>query len=79
MPKTLNEIRHVFETHVGERLTLKASGGRKKVVTRIGTLVETYPSVFVVKLDAERHNVERVSYSYADGLTDSVQIEFANS
>ena len=78
MPKTLNEIRHVFETHVGERLTLKASGGRKKVVTRIGTLVETYPSVFVVKLDAERHNVERVS-SYADVLTDSVQIEFANS
>lgn len=57
MPKTLNEIRHVFETHVGERLTLKASGGRKKVVTRIGTLVETYPSVFVVKLYAERHNV----------------------
>ncbi|MBR3216528.1 MAG: hypothetical protein IKF69_08850, partial [Exiguobacterium sp.] len=33
MPKTLQEIRQKLESHVGERLTLKANGGRKKVVT----------------------------------------------
>ena len=78
MPKTLQEIRQKLESHVGERLTLKANGGRKKVVTRFGTLIETYPAVFVVKLDEDLHNVERVSYSYADVLTDTVKIEFGN-
>lgn len=35
---------------------------------------ETYPSVFIVKLDEDQNSVERVSYSYADVLTETVQL-----
>jgi len=39
-------------------------------------LAETYPSVFVVELDQDENAFERVSYSYADILTKTVQITF---
>jgi len=39
-------------------------------------LAETYPSVFVVELDQDENAFERVSYSYADVLTETVQITF---
>ncbi|EUJ36056.1 Protein Veg [Brochothrix campestris FSL F6-1037] len=48
----------------------------KKIVERSGILSETYPSVFVVELDQDENNFERVSYSYADVLTDAVEIVF---
>lgn len=50
---------------------------RKKASTeRRGVLTETYPSVFVVDLDPEENSFERVSYSYSDVLTRTVEIEF---
>ena len=39
-------------------------------------LKETYPSVFVVELDQDKHNFERVSYTYTDVLTENVQVSF---
>ncbi len=39
-------------------------------------LAQTYPSVFVVELDQEENAFERVSYSYADVLTETVQLTF---
>ncbi|CPO71718.1 Veg protein [Staphylococcus aureus] len=41
-------------------------------------LKETYPSVFVVELDQDKHNFERVSYTYTDVLTENVQVAFMN-
>lgn len=55
---------------------LKANGGRKKTIERSGILAETYPAVFVVELDQEENSFERVSYSYADVLTQTVQLTF---
>ena len=37
-------------------------------------LSETYRAVFVVELDQEENAFERVSYSYADILTEAVEI-----
>ena len=37
---------------------------------------ETYPSVFIVELDQDKHNFERVSYTYTDVLTENVQVSF---
>lgn len=39
-------------------------------------LKETYPSVFIVELDQDKHNFERVSYTYADVLTENVHVSF---
>lgn len=76
MAKTLNEIKQGLDRHIGKRLKLKANGGRRKTITRSGVLAETYPSVFVVELDQDENAFERVSYSYADVLTETVELRF---
>ncbi|MGZ4031318.1 MAG: biofilm formation stimulator Veg [Tumebacillaceae bacterium] len=69
----LNEIKRNLDNHVGERILLRANGGRRKTIERTGVLEETYPSVFVIKLDQE-NSFKRVSYSYADILTETVEL-----
>ncbi|GEK34479.1 biofilm formation stimulator Veg [Kurthia sibirica] len=76
MPKTLADIKKSLDCHLGKRLNLKANGGRKKTIERAGTLRETYRAVFVVDLDQDENAFERVSYSYADILTEAVEITF---
>lgn len=77
MGKTILDIKNALEERVGTRLTLKANGGRRKTIQRVGVLEETYPSVFIVKLDQDTSAYERVSYSYTDVLTETVELTFA--
>ncbi|MET3683768.1 uncharacterized protein Veg [Alkalibacillus flavidus] len=78
MGKTLGEIKETLDVKIGQRLTLEANGGRRKTIERCGILAETYPSVFIVELDQDEHAFERVSYSYADVLTETVKITFSD-
>jgi uncharacterized protein Veg len=71
---SLMEIKRSLEPHVGAKITLRANGGRRKTIERTGVLEETYPSVFIVKLDQEQNTFKRVSYSYADILTETVEV-----
>ncbi|WP_106769555.1 biofilm formation stimulator Veg [Paenibacillus faecalis] len=70
----LLEIKRSLDAHLGQKITLRANGGRRKTVERTGVLEETYPSVFIVKLDQDQQTFKRVSYSYADVLTETVEI-----
>lgn len=74
--KTLLEIKEGLEGQIGRRLKLTVNGGRRRTVVRSGVLAETYPSVFVVELDQDENAFERVSYSYADVLTEAVELNF---
>ncbi|MBO9131294.1 Veg family protein [Bacillus sp. 165] len=76
MAKQLTEIKSELDEQLGKRLTLKANSGRRKTVERSGVLAETYPSVFVVQLDQQENAFERVSFSYADILTETVELTF---
>jgi uncharacterized protein Veg len=76
MGKTIVDIRRALESNVGRRLSLRANGGRRKTIERLGTLEETYPAVFIIKLDQDTNAFERVSYSYADVLTETVELTF---
>ncbi|MDN4076236.1 MULTISPECIES: biofilm formation stimulator Veg [Fictibacillus] len=76
MSKTIVDIRRILESNVGKRLSLRANGGRRKTIERLGTLEETYPAVFIIKLDQDTNAFERVSYSYADVLTETVELTF---
>lgn len=76
MAKSLVEIKQGLDGQIGKRLKITANGGRRKTVERYGTLAETYPSVFIVELDQEENAFERVSYSYADVLTETVELDF---
>lgn len=75
---TLSEIKLALDGHIGQKIHLKANSGRRKTIERTGVLEETYPSVFVVKLDEDQHSFDRVSYSYADILTESVELTVFN-
>lgn len=76
MGKTLLDIKRILDSNLGKRLTLKANGGRRKTIERSGVLAETYPSVFIIELDQQENSFERVSYSYADVLTETVELTF---
>ncbi|NMO97736.1 biofilm formation stimulator Veg [Paenibacillus lemnae] len=70
----LLDIKRSLDAHLGQKISLRANGGRRKTVERTGVLEETYPSVFIVKLDQDQQTFKRVSYSYADILTETVEI-----
>jgi len=72
----LNAIKREIDSHVGERVTLKANGGRKKVMIREGILEKTYPSIFVVKVVGNSKDTRTISYSYSDILTETVELIF---
>lgn len=70
----LHDIKRSLDDLIGEKVLLRANGGRRKTIERMGVLEETYPSVFVVKLDPPDGSFKRVSYSYADVLTETVEL-----
>ncbi len=71
----LQEIRKNIEGYVGQKIVLKANKGRKKTTVREGILENTYPSIFIVRIDGKfDDSVRRVSYSYSDILTETVEI-----
>lgn len=72
----LDQIRHDMECNVGKAVVLTSKKGRKKTVIHQGIIESIYPSVFVVKLDSIGSiKGARVSYSYIDVLTKSVEVE----
>ena len=71
----LTSIKKDIERHVGEKVTLKANGGRRKILINDGILEKTYDSVFVIRL--ENGSQRTVTYSYSDVLTKTVQLVFA--
>ncbi|OLZ11981.1 Veg family protein [Sulfobacillus thermosulfidooxidans] len=73
----LEDIKKELESHVGEKIRLKANKGRKKVDEKEGILEKTYPHIFVVKIEEEHlseKSERRVSYSYTDVLTETVEL-----
>ncbi len=70
---SLQQIKLDLESCVGKRVKLRANRGRKKIVEAEGVIESTYPKIFVVKLDPS-HSLERLSYTYADVLTKTVEV-----
>lgn len=75
--KVFAEIKRDLEPFVGNKIKLKANKGRKKIIEKTGVLESTYPNIFVIRLD-EKQIERRISFSYADILTDSVQLTVYN-
>ncbi|HHW06392.1 MAG TPA: Veg protein [Clostridia bacterium] len=72
--EVLASIKNTLDDCVGQRIKLKANKGRKKVYERTGVLEQTYPHIFVIKLDEHHSVVRRVSFSYTDVLTETVEL-----
>lgn len=77
--EVVGRIRTDLEGLMGTRMRLKANMGRSKIIEREGVLEETHPSLFVVKIDEKRDRTARVSYSYVDILTGTVELTHPDS
>ncbi len=70
----LEAIRSKLDSHIGQRVKVRASEGRKRFFEKEGVLEKTYPSIFVVRFEDE--DSRAMSWSYIDVLTDTVEIQF---
>ncbi len=72
--KTIDSIKNDIERHIGQKVTLKANGGRKKILVNDGIIESVYSSIFVIRLKNDTQRT--VTYSYSDVLTKTVQLVF---
>lgn len=73
----IDRVRTLIETNIGMRIKITVKKGRKKVLTRYGTINAVYPFTFNVTLESlsEFAEVERnLSLNYTDLLTGSIGI-----
>lgn len=77
MTATINSIKDKLAEFIGENIVVVIEAGRNKITVHEGKLTDTYPAIFIVELDDDgEESYERVSFSYADVLTDTIKIEF---
>ncbi|MFW6281553.1 MAG: Veg family protein [bacterium] len=69
----LTEIRDNVNSFVGQEVMIKANRGRRKSLEKEGIIETTHQNIFVVKIKDNRQ-IRRISYSYADLLTDNVEL-----
>lgn len=72
--RDINQVKVTMDKHIGHRVKIKANKGRKKVVTREGVIYQTYPSIFIVKVNNNSDVQRCVSYSYTDILTKNIEL-----
>ncbi|MGO1470218.1 MAG: Veg family protein [Tissierella sp.] len=72
--ESVTQIRKDLEGCIGKTVILRANKGRKRIVVREGVLESAYPNLFVVKIENEYDSVRRVSYTYSDVLTSTVEV-----
>ena len=68
------KIRKDLEGCIGKKVILRANKGRKKTSVREGILESAYPNLFVVRVSNQYDSIRRVSYTYSDVLTSTVEV-----
>lgn len=67
-------IRKDIEKCIGKKVILRANKGRKRTVVRDGILEAAYPNLFIVRICNEYDSSRKVSYTYTDVLTGTVEV-----
>ncbi|MBR5218377.1 MAG: Veg family protein [Clostridia bacterium] len=77
MSSDLAKLKASLDSMIGQEIQLVSRGGHRRAVVRRGTIENTYPSIFIVKLQNNKNpldNGRRVSYSYTDVLTRVIEL-----
>lgn len=69
----LDKIRDNLYSRLGSEMRFRTNLGRCRVLERIGVLEEVYQNLFVIKI-VEGDTVRRISYTYVDVLTKTVEL-----
>jgi len=71
----VNKVRNAVISHTGRKVKVRINRGRHRIDETVGIISETYPSIFLVRIQASNEMPERtMSYSYTDVLTKDVQL-----
>lgn len=71
---TLKMIQRDIQNCIGKKVILRADKGRKRIVTREGVIEAAYPNLFVVEIDNVFGSKRRVSHTYTDVFTGTVEV-----
>lgn len=75
----VNNVRNAVANQMGKKVKIRINRGRHKVDISEGVISETYPSIFLIKIqETEDTPVRIVSYSYTDILTKDVELILCN-
>jgi uncharacterized protein Veg len=75
----VNMVRKAVISHVGSRVKVRANKGRHKIDVSEGIIAETYPSIFLIRIEnALEDSYQTMSFSYTDVLTKDVQLTLCN-
>ncbi|MDD5748088.1 MAG: Veg family protein [Actinomycetota bacterium] len=69
-------IRDDLKECIGSKLKVRANKGRKVIVENTAVLEETYPHIFVVRVETKSSPPQRVSYTYTDIITKTVELSY---
>jgi len=67
-------VRHDIQKIIGSTVKLETNKGRQKSVINRGTITNVYPSIFTVQLNEGPDTSRKISFSYTDVLTNTVEI-----
>lgn len=73
--ESLLKIKQDVENYIGQEICVKANVGRNKCIYRKGVIDSTYPNLFVFK---EEVTDSKLSYSYADLVTNTLELSLPN-
>ena len=75
----VGQVRSTISKHIGSKVIVRCNLGRHKVDVTKGVITDTYPSIFLVKVDDNSDKNHIVSYSYTDLLTEDVKMTLAKA
>lgn len=70
----VNNVRNAVMNQMGNKVKIRINRGRHKIDVTEGVISETYPSIFLIKIQELNMPVRTVSYSYTDILTKDVEL-----
>lgn len=68
------KVRETLESHVGDRVKLKANRGRRRTYVKEGVIHDVYPSIFTIQVNINEREVQTLCYTYSDVLTSNVEL-----
>jgi len=74
LKRDLSEAKDQIEKNIGNEVLLEFSKGRRKSVAHRGIISSVYPSIFTVQIFEGKDASRKLSFSYVDILTNSVEI-----
>jgi uncharacterized protein Veg len=67
-------VKNDIQNIIGSKVQLETNKGRHKSVISRGVIANVYPSIFTIQLNEGPDPTRKLSFSYTDVLTNTVEI-----